>query len=108
MDSQPSHDLFAYPDGPGSRGVDTSIAAADIIAPKVGRLQSIVLDCIRSAGGYGRTTNEIADQLRIDRGSIQPRTSELKVLGLIADSRQRRANANGKKAIVWISTGGAA
>lgn len=102
MHNQPSRDLFAYPDCPGSRGVDTSISAAGAIGPKVGHLQSIVLQAVRSGGSCGRTTNEIADQFRIDRGSVQPRTSELKLLGLIADSGQRRPNANGKKAIVWV------
>lgn len=90
-----------YPDVPGHRGIDTSIDAAGDIAPSVGRLQRIVFDAIATAGAAGRSTNEIADQLQIDRGSIQPRTSELRSKRLIADSGQRRCNANGKQAIVW-------
>lgn len=97
-----------YPDAPGHRGIDTSIAAADSIASSLGRLQRFVLGAIRSAGAQGATTNEIADSLGIDRGSVQPRTSEIRRQHIIVDSGQRRLNANGKRAIVWVATGGAA
>jgi len=96
-----------YPDAPGHRGVDTSIAAADAISVPLGRLQRMVLRAIREAGSYGATTNEIAARLDIDRGSAQPRTSELRRNHAIEDSGRRRLNANGKRAIVWVVTGGA-
>lgn len=97
-----------YPDAPGHRGIDTSIAAADSLASSLSRLQLTVLGTIRSAGAQGATTNEIADSLGIDRGSVQPRTSELRRQHIILDSGHRRLNANGKRAIVWVATGGAA
>lgn len=90
-----------YPETPGHRWIDTSIEAADIIAPKCGRLQRMVLTAITNASTAGLTTDEIADALNIDRGSVQPRTSELKLLGLIVDSKQRRKNRSGIRAIVW-------
>lgn len=90
-----------YPDLPGHRGVDTSIDAAETVAPAAGRLQRIVLAAIADAGPAGRSTNELAEQLHLERGSVQPRTSELRSKRLIADSGLRRANANGKRAIVW-------
>ena len=90
-----------YPHMPGHRGIPTSIAAAEDLAPAAGRLQRMVLDAIAAAGPLGRSTNEIADQLELDRNSIQPRTSELRSKRLIADSGLRRRNANGKRAIVW-------
>ena len=99
-------DLFnhdQYPDSPGHRGVATSIEAADAIAPKVSRLQAVTLATIKAAGVIGRTTNEIAERLDCERDSIQPRTSELRARKLIADSGQRRRNANGKRAIVWVA-----
>jgi DNA-binding MarR family transcriptional regulator len=92
-----------YPDVPGHRGVDTSIAAADDIAPSIGRLQRLVLHAIASAGPVGRSTNELAGQLSLDRSSVQPRTSELRSKNLITDSGFRRRNANGKRAIVWVT-----
>lgn len=92
-----------YPTGPGHRGVETSIAAAREIDLSVGRLQRIALSEIRTAGARGLTTNELAARVRINRDSIQPRTSELRERGLIRDSGARRLNANGKRAIVWVA-----
>lgn len=91
-----------YPDAPGHRNVETSIGAADAIAPKLGRLQRMAQAAIRDAGVKGLTANELAASLKMDRYSIQPRTSELRRKGLIKDSRQRRPNGTGKLAIVWI------
>lgn len=92
-----------YPDAPGHRSVDTSIAAADAIAPKLGRLQRIALEAIRKAGPQGYTADELAAALRLDRWTVQPRTSELRRKGMIHDSGQRRKNATGKRAIVWTA-----
>ncbi len=94
-----------YPSVPGHRGVDTSAAAAASLTSSLGYLQAKVLRAIADAASRGLTTNELADALRIDRGSVQPRTSELRAKGRIRDSRQRRLNANGKKAIVWVVVG---
>jgi len=91
-----------YPDEPGHRGVDTSIEAADAIAPKCGRLQRMALAAITQAGWVGLTTDELTHRLGLERYTIQPRTSELRLMGKIIDSRQRRKNRTGKKAIVWI------
>ena len=95
--------MSTYPDAPGHRNVDTSIAAADAIAPKLGRLQQMAETTIRDAGLSGLTADELAAQLGMDRWSIQPRTTELKRKGIIRDSGQRRPNATGKQAIVWIA-----
>lgn len=94
--------MSAYPGAPGHRTVETSIAAADAMAPKLGRLQRMAESAIRDAGDHGLTADELAARLDMDRWSIQPRTSELKCKGLIRDSGQRRRNSTGKLAIVWI------
>lgn len=92
-----------YPSRPGHRGIDTSAAAAaSFTLTGLGNLQAKVFRAIAAAGARGLTTNEVADLLQIDRGSVQPRTSELQAKGRICDSGLRRLNANGKKAIVWI------
>jgi hypothetical protein len=111
MTAQPQSDLFRnltkpdiaqeYPEAPGHRGIDTSIAAAEALAPKVGRLQRMALDAIAGRGALGLTADELAEALQLDRYSIQPRTSELRRKRLIADSGLRRFNSSGKKAIVW-------
>ena len=95
--------MMSYPDAPGHRNVETSIAAADALAPKLGRLQQMARSAICDAGTPGLTADELAARLDMDRWSIQPRTSELKRKGLIRDSGQRRPNATGKLAIVWIA-----
>ena len=95
--------MSTYPDAPGHRNVDTSIAAAIALAPSLGRLQRMALEAIREAGWIGLTADELAERLELDRWSIQPRTSELKRKGMIRDSGQRRPNATGKLAIVWVA-----
>lgn len=92
-----------YPDAPGYQHTDTSIAAADSVASSAPRLQAMVLTAIRDAGDRGMTTNEIAEHLMIDKGTVQPRTSELRQKGDIRDSGARRANDSGRRAIVWVS-----
>jgi predicted transcriptional regulator len=95
-----SHD---YPNGPAIGKTDTSADAARSIELSVGHLQRVALRAIRAAGGRGLTTNELVSVVNINRDTIQPRTSELKELGLIRDSGARRTNANGKRAIVWVA-----
>jgi hypothetical protein len=95
--------MSIYPDSPGHRGVDTSIAAADNVAPKLGRLQWLAEVAIRAAGTTGLTADELASKLGVERWSIQPRTTELKRKGIICDSGVRRRNVTGKAAIVWIA-----
>jgi hypothetical protein len=95
--------MTVYPDAPGHRNVETSIAAAEAIAPKLGRLQRMVEAAIREAGSLGLTADEVAARLNMDRWSIQPRTSELNRKGLIRDSGRRRLNVTGKAAIVWTA-----
>ena len=95
--------MSTYPDAPGHRNVDTSLAAANALAPKLGRLQRMAAHAIRDAGAHGLTADELAARLRMDRWSFKPRTSELRRKGLIRDSGRRRPNSTGKQAIVWIA-----
>jgi hypothetical protein len=92
-----------YPASPGHRGIDTSAAAAEAIAPRLGNLQRMALVAIKAAGPHGLTADELAARLGRDRWSIQPRTSELRRLGRISDSGLRRQNFTGKAAIVWVA-----
>ena len=95
--------MNVYPNAPGHRNVDTSVAAAIALTPKLGRLQRLAQSAIGEAGPRGLTADELAMWLSTDRWSIQPRTSELRRKGLIRDSGQRRSNVAGKLAIVWIA-----
>ena len=96
--------MSSYPDSPGHRGIDTSVAAASALAPKLGRLQRLAETSIRAAGEHGLTADELAASLAMERWSLQPRTSELRRKGVIKDSGLRRRNVTGKAAIVWITS----
>lgn len=80
---------------------DTSRAAFEAIQPIAPAVLDQVYDAIRMMGDEGLTTNECAALLDIDKGTVQPRTSELRDSGKIMDSGLRRLNDSGKKAIVW-------
>lgn len=95
--------MSTYPNAPGHRGVDTSIAAALSLIPSLGHLQRKVLEAIAQAGHIGLTADELSAKLGRDRWSVQPRTSELRLKGLIRDSGSRRLNRSGRRAIVWVA-----
>lgn len=89
-----------FPD-PAARDTDTSRAAARSIAPSSARLRSIVLDAFRAAGPAGLTADEAAERLDLSVLAVRPRVSELGKAGALVDTRTRRANHSGRKAIVW-------
>jgi hypothetical protein len=95
------NDLFDYyPQTPGYQNTDTSRDAAHDMKPKAETLRLKVLGVLRLAP-HGLTTQEISERLLVGYPSIQPRTSELRNMGMITDSGRRRLNSSGKKAIVW-------
>lgn len=93
----------AYPEGPGARQADTSVAAAEAIAPRVENIRADVLKAITRNGAYGLTADEAAMVLGLTPFTTRPRCTELKALGFIKDSGGRRVNASGKRAIVWVA-----
>ena len=97
--------IDAYPSSPGHRGIDTSIAAAEMVANIAGPLRRMVYRVVHASGADGITTDEIAAVLAMPRYSVQPRTTELKHDRRIRDSGRRRPNASGCNAIVWVAAG---
>ena len=93
-----------YPYTSGFKGsAETGREAAEAINKKLGRLQRRVFDAVKARGANGLTPEEAADLLAVDRVSVQPRFSELKAKGLIADSGKRRENPSSRKrAVVWV------
>ena len=90
------------PASPGHRGIDTSVKAAEALAPRLPSLQKIVRAVIAAAGTWGATGDEVAAKLGWERYSVRPRTAELRKTGMIRDSGRRRTNTSGRAAIVWV------
>jgi len=98
-------DLLDYPDRPGHRNTDTSVAAAVAMVGKAPPLRERVIDALRKYGPL--TSFEIAARTGVSYRAIQPRTSELRARGKITDSGARRRDPEtGKLAIVWEITNG--
>ena len=97
-------DLFThaarYPSAPGHRDTDTSREAASDMASRVTGLRLAVLGAL----DQDRTADECAAVLGESVLAIRPRLTELKRLGRITDTGERRPNASGKRAIVWRLT----
>lgn len=95
-----------YPERPGFKGEgvtrETSEAAADAIAPAVKALQGAAL---RSLATLERATVlECIARTPYARESLQPRFTELKHLGLVRPTGERRRNPSGKSAAVLTLT----
>lgn len=87
---------ITYPTAAGFKSTDTSREAAES-TPAASLRTAVLRELERGAG----TADEIADRLKIDRLSIRPRLSELRNMGRVDDTGQRRVNASNKRAIVW-------
>ena len=88
-----------YPNAPGSKGPDgTSQAAADAMArsaPTLRRRALATLDWLGKASAL-----EVIEAANVCREALQPRLSELRRLGLVEATGDRRRNPSGKSAAV--------
>ncbi|KKW92948.1 hypothetical protein [Sphingobium chungbukense] len=91
-----------YPNHPGAYPIDTSMAAADFIAPSVPHLQQQILKVLAEVSSQGATGDEIAARLGWERFRVRPRTSELRIKKAIVDSGMRRKSEAGISSIVWV------
>src|SRR5262245_20532377 len=89
-----------YPQSAGFKGTDTSRSAAE--STDAATLRVLVVRCLDRHGS--QTADEVATRLGIDKLAIRPRCSELRRLGQIVDTGERRINTSGKAAIVWRLT----
>ena len=91
--------MKAYPEIPGSKGPDgTSQGAAAKIAPRVVGMRRKVLEAIAEHGSV--TVLELVERTGIDRYSVTPRVSELRAMGLVESTGERRVNPSGQSAAV--------
>lgn len=91
--------LFGH--APYQRHSKTSVDAANAIGPRLGQLQSEVLNFIRQAGVHGATDEEIQEGLTLNPSTQRPRRIELMYLGLIYNSSITRRTRSGRNATVW-------
>jgi predicted ArsR family transcriptional regulator len=91
-----------YPHGmPGFKTSGPSQEAAEKMNGRALTLRDRVLDLLSQ--GYALTADEIAQVLGVGILSIRPRVSELHKQNLIRRSSERRKNASGLNATVWLA-----
>ena len=88
--------------GPGYKEHTTSRAAARKMAPRARSLRDQVLATLRNVWPAGLTADEVALRIGRTEFSVRPRFSELRALKEIVPTTQRRPNASGSDAIVWV------
>lgn len=98
---QGEFDFDKYPYKAGHRKVKTSIKSANDINKKLKRLQKVVLLELEKVYPEGLTGSEIANRTGYSILSIRPRTTELKLQGLIIDTEKTRKNEGGKSEIIY-------
>lgn len=103
---QPTPSPAIYPHAPGYKAEGTSQEAAEAIKPKLKSLQAEVLAWLEGRGVSGGTPDECSHALKLPLLTVRPRFTELKLLGHIAPSDERRITACGKKAQVYIALQG--
>ncbi len=90
-----------YPYKAGHRGVRTSIISANDTNKKLSRLKKQVLIELGKVYPKGLSTSQLADKTKITLLTVRPRTTELKLQGIIIDTEKDRKNDNGKPEIVY-------
>ena len=98
---QRKFDFDKYPHKAGHRGVRTSVESANSINKEISRLKKTILLELEKHYPKGLTGSELANKLNRSILTIRPRTTELKLLGLIIDTEKSRKNENGKSEIIY-------
>ncbi|WP_294211371.1 hypothetical protein [uncultured Sphingomonas sp.] len=91
---------MTYPTQDNHRGVDTSIDAAAMAALTSSELRQIVLKTL-CQHPENLTVDQVCAIAERPRYSLQPRFTELRKMGMIRDTGERRQNVSGASAIVW-------
>ena len=95
--NQPELPFNSFP--PFVRGSDTSLQAAERIAPGAGTLRKRVLDHLTKCGGATCDATELALDMRHQTASARIR--ELYLSGFIVDSGKCLKTRSGRNAVVW-------
>ncbi len=90
--------LDAYPHGPGWQGTATSKEAAEAIAHRLGRLHRVTIAALLDGP---KTVDEVTQWAKGWIRTYSARLSELRALGLVEPSGERRPSAAGRPSVVW-------
>jgi len=90
-----------YPNVAGHRGVRTSIQSAEEINPHISRIKKMIAIELESVFPNGLTGTELALRLKKNILTIRPRTTEMKLLGIIMDTEKTKKNDAGKPEIIY-------
>jgi hypothetical protein len=82
---------------------DTSREAAASVAPKLTRVQKEVLAFAASCGFGGFTDTDIEAQFASTRSTYRTRRAELRAMGYLEDTGQRR-KVDGSNRVIWRIT----
>ena len=85
---QGEFDFDKYPYKAGHRGVRTSIISANDTNKRLSRLKKQVLIELGKVYPKGLSTSQLADKTKISLLTVRPRTTELKLQGLIVDTEK--------------------
>ena len=98
---QDEFDFDKYPNVAGHRGVRTSIQSAEEINPRISRIKKMIAIELESVFPNGLTGTELALRLKKNILTIRPRTTEMKLLGIIMDTEKTKKNDAGKPEIIY-------
>jgi hypothetical protein len=79
----------------------TSIEAAEAIAPKIGKIQKLVLDFAEGKRAFGFTDIDLNTFFNSTSSTYRSRRAELTEIGLIVDTGMFRM-VNGKRHTIWV------
>jgi FaeA-like protein len=98
LGDQPFH---GYPQSPGFKENGTSREAAHRMTPSATALRGLILSELMH-WQTGLTADELASHLGHSILAVRPRVSELNKQGKIKKTSERRKNASGMSAAVWV------
>jgi DNA-binding transcriptional ArsR family regulator len=104
-------DLFGdpakgYPDTPGWKEPSTSRDAAEIMEATAETIRGEALRTLkqsRKCRPIGLTADQVATAIDRSILAVRPRITELKIMGLIDRTGERRLNKSGILAAVWVA-----
>lgn len=83
--------------------VDTSREAAAVAEHDADFVRRLILDCVRGSGARGLTLDEFCVATGKPANRVSGRFTDLRKLGLIQRSGERRTTKTGATAHVWVA-----